>query len=64
MKHFDDVIRKVPNLNYAGGTSRQRFFQIRGIGERSQYAGEGGPMYYVGTVIDNIDLSGMGMGIF
>tara|TARA_B100002051_G_C16745441_1_gene647315 strand:+ start:4473 stop:6845 length:2373 start_codon:yes stop_codon:yes gene_type:complete len=62
--HFDDVIRKVPNLNYAGGTSRQRFFQIRGIGERSQYAGEGGPMYYVGTVIDNIDLSGIGMGIF
>ena len=62
--HFDDVIRTIPNLNYAGATSRQRFFQIRGIGERSQYAGEGGPMYYVGTVIDNIDLSGIGMGIF
>lgn len=62
--HFDDVIRKIPNLNYAGGSSRQRYFQIRGIGERSQYAGEGGPMYYVGTVIDDIDLSGIGMGIF
>lgn len=62
--HFDDVIRKIPNLNYASGSSRQRYFQIRGIGERSQYAGEGGPMYYVGTVIDDIDLSGIGMGIF
>ena len=61
--HFDDVIRTVHNLNYSGGTSRQRFFQIRGIGERSQYAGEGGPIYYVGTVIDDIDVSGIPDGI-
>ena len=62
--HFDDVINKIPNLNYAGGTSRSRFYQIRGIGERSQYAGEGGPNYYVATVVDDIDLSGIGMPIF
>ena len=62
--HFDDVINKVPNLNYAGGTSRSRFYQIRGIGERSQYAGEGGPNYYIATVVDDIDLSGIGMPIF
>ena len=62
--HFDDIIKKIPNLNYAGGTSRARYFQIRGIGERSQYAGEGGPIYYVGTVIDDIDVSGIGMGFF
>ena len=62
--HFDDIINKVPNLGYAGGTSRSRFFQIRGIGERSQYAGEGGPNYYVATIIDDIDLSGIGMAIF
>jgi len=62
--HFDNIINKIPNLNFAGGTSRARFFQIRGIGERSQYAGEGGPNYYVATIIDNIDLSGIGMPIF
>ena len=62
--HFENIVTKIPNINYAGGTSRPRFFQIRGIGERSQYAGEGGPNYYVGTVLDNIDLSGIGMPIF
>ena len=29
-QHFSDLIQKVPNLNYAGGTSRPRYFQIRG----------------------------------
>ena len=62
--HFEDIINKIPNFSVAGGTSRPRFFQIRGIGERSQYAGEGGPIYYIGTVIDDIDLSGIGMPIF
>ena len=62
--HFDDIINKIPNMNYAGGTSRARYFQIRGIGEKSQYAGENGPNYYIGTVIDDIDVSGIGMGIF
>ena len=62
--HFVDIINKIPNFNVAGGTSRPRFFQIRGIGERSQYAGEGGPIYYIGTILDDIDLSGIGMPIF
>ena len=62
--HFENVISRIPNINFSGGTSRPRFFQIRGIGERSQYAGEGGPNYYVGTVLDNIDLSGIGMPLF
>ena len=62
--HFDNSINKIPNINYTGGTSRTRFFQIRGIGELSQYAGEGGPNYYVATIIDDIDLSGIGMPIF
>jgi outer membrane cobalamin receptor len=35
--HFEDLLNWVPNLNFAGGTTRARFFQIRGIGERSQY---------------------------
>ncbi len=59
--HFQDIIGNVPGLTWAGGTSRPRFFQIRGLGERSQYAGEGAPNYSVGFMMDDIDLSGIGM---
>jgi outer membrane receptor protein involved in Fe transport len=59
--HFQDVMHDVSNLNWAGGTSRPRYFQIRGIGERSHYFAEGPPNFSVGFVIDDIDLSGMGM---
>src|SRR5689334_4350726 len=58
-QHFEDVLAAVPNLNWAGGTSRPRFFQIRGIGEREQY--EGAPNPSVGFLIDDIDFSGLGM---
>ena len=60
-EHFQDLIDHVPNLNFAGGTSRPRYFQIRGIGERSQYFGEGSPNHSVSYAIDGIDLSGIGM---
>ncbi len=59
--HFQDVMESIPNLNAAGGTSRPRYFQIRGIGERSHYFAEGPPNFSVGFVIDDIDLSGLGM---
>ena len=59
--HLHDLTQSVSNLNYAGGTSRPRYFQIRGIGERSHYAGEGPPSFSVGFVMDDVDLSGMGM---
>lgn len=59
--HFQDVMESIPNLNTAGGTSRPRYFQIRGIGEQSQYFAEGPPNFSVGFVMDNIDLSGLGM---
>lgn len=58
-QHFEDVLAAVPNLSWAGGTSRPRFFQIRGIGEREQY--EGAPNPSVGFLIDDIDFSGIGM---
>jgi outer membrane receptor protein involved in Fe transport len=58
-QHFADVLSLVPNLNWAGGTSRPRYFQIRGIGEREQY--EGAPNPSVGFLIDDIDFSGIGM---
>ena len=59
--HFQTLIDQIPNLNWAGGTSRPRYFQIRGIGERSQYVGEGAPNFSVGFVMDDMDLSGLGM---
>jgi len=59
--HFQTLIDQIPNLNWAGGTSRPRYFQIRGIGERSHYFGEGAPNFSVGFVIDDMDFSGMGM---
>jgi iron complex outermembrane receptor protein len=58
-QHFQDVLALVPNLNWAGGTSRPRYFQIRGVGEREQY--EGAPNPSVGFLIDDIDFSGLGM---
>ena len=58
--HLQDLVQSVPNLNWAGSTSRPRYFQVRGIGERSHYAGAGPPNFSVGLVMDDVDLSGMG----
>jgi outer membrane receptor protein involved in Fe transport len=57
--HLQDALGMVPNLTYAGATSRPRYFQLRGVGERSQFAGEGPPNFSVGVVMDDIDLSGL-----
>jgi len=59
LSHFGDVLDEVPNLGFAGGTSRPRYFQIRGIGELEQY--EGAPNPSVGFLIDDIDFSGIAM---
>jgi iron complex outermembrane recepter protein len=59
LQHFADVLGLVPNLNWSGGTSRPRFFQLRGIGELEQY--QGAPNPSVGFLVDDIDLSGVGM---
>ncbi|MEO6186554.1 MAG: TonB-dependent receptor plug domain-containing protein [Steroidobacteraceae bacterium] len=56
---FGDVLGQVPNMGFAGGTSRPRYFQIRGIGELEQY--EGAPNPSVGFLIDDIDFSGIAM---
>ncbi len=55
-QHFDDIIQTIPNLNYAAGSNRGRFFQIRGIGERSQFINPIKPS--VGVLIDDVDFSG------
>jgi len=57
--HFADLIERTPNLTFTGGSSRPRFFQIRGMGENSQYEGEM-PDYAVRFLIDDIDFTGLG----
>ncbi len=59
VQHFEDLIGLVPNLNWSAGSSRPRYFQIRGIGELEQY--EGAPNPSVGFLIDDMDFSGLGM---
>jgi iron complex outermembrane receptor protein len=55
-QHFEEIIPAIPNFSFAGGTNRARFFQIRGIGERSQFIQ---PLNTsVGVLIDNVDFSG------
>ena len=57
--HLEDVMRQIPNLNAASGASRNRYFQIRGIGERSQYQEPINPS--VGLLVDGMDFSGLGL---
>src|SRR5580700_5562679 len=59
VQHFEDVLAMIPNLSWASGSSRPRFFQLRGIGEVEQY--QGAPNPSVGFLIDDIDFSGVGM---
>ncbi|WP_250885575.1 TonB-dependent receptor [Shewanella jiangmenensis] len=58
-QHFEDILGTVANFNWSGGTSRPRYFQIRGVGEQEDY--KGAPNSSVGYIIDDIDLSGLGM---
>lgn len=58
-QHFEDVLNSIANLNWSGGSSRPKYFQIRGVGEQEQY--QGAPNSSVGYIIDDIDLSGLGM---
>jgi iron complex outermembrane recepter protein len=61
IRHFADLIDAIPNLTATGGTSRPRYFQIRGIGENSQYEGET-PDSTVRFVVDDLDFTGLGDG--
>ncbi|MEO7598899.1 MAG: TonB-dependent receptor, partial [Opitutus sp.] len=59
VRHFGDLVNEIPNLTWTGGTSRPRFFQIRGIGENSQYEGEA-PDSAVRFLVDDFDFTGLG----
>lgn len=56
--HLEEILNLAANVNFASGGSRARFFQIRGIGERGQFAETLIPS--VGLIIDDIDFSGSG----
>lgn len=58
IEHLQDALSQVPNVNIAGGSSRARFYQIRGIGERGQF--EESLNSSVGLLIDGVDFSGIG----
>jgi iron complex outermembrane receptor protein len=55
-QHFEELANAIPNVNYSSGSNRARFFQIRGIGERSQFVAPINPS--VGFLVDNVDFSG------
>lgn len=57
-QHLEQVLSFAPNVNFASGSSRARFFQIRGIGEESQFIDPVNPS--VGLIIDGIDMTGLG----
>ena len=58
-KHLDDILYTIPNMNYSTGSSRGKFLQIRGIGERSEFVE---PVNYsVGIILDGIDLTGISL---
>ncbi len=59
VRHFGDLADEIPNLTWSGATSRSRFFQIRGIGENSQYEGET-PDATVRFLVDDLDFTGLG----
>ena len=59
VQHFEELLPLIPNLNWSGGSSRPRSFQVRGVGELDQY--QGAPNPSVGFLIDDIDFSGVGM---
>jgi outer membrane receptor protein involved in Fe transport len=58
-QHLEDILNLAPNVNYASGASRGRFFQIRGVGERSQFVDPQNPS--IGFVIDGVDFSGLAL---
>ena len=58
--HLEDLLFLAPNINYSTGASRGKFYQVRGIGERSEFTE---PVNYsVGVIIDGIDFTGIALG--
>lgn len=56
---FGNLTDSFANLTATGASSRPRYFQIRGIGENSQFEGET-PDSSVGFKVDDLDFTGLG----
>jgi iron complex outermembrane recepter protein len=52
-----DLLTLSGNLSFSGGTNRVRFFQIRGVGEISQY--ENTPTHSITHRIQGVDVTGL-----
>jgi iron complex outermembrane recepter protein len=57
-QNLEEVVTIAPNVNFSSGSQRARYYQIRGIGERSQFSETINPS--VGVMIDGIDFTGIG----
>jgi len=57
-QNLEELVAVIPNVNFASGSQRARYYQIRGIGERSQFNEPINPS--VGMIIDDIDFTGIG----
>ena len=58
VNHLEEMLGRAVNVNIASGASRARFVQMRGVGERGQFAE---PLNSsVGLLIDGVDFSGVG----
>lgn len=58
---FVETVASVPNVNFSSGASKAKYFQIRGIGERSQFVTPINPS--VGVMVDGIDFSQSALGV-
>lgn len=57
-EHLEQILSFAPNVNFSSGSSRARYYQIRGVGDRSQFIDPVNPS--VGLYIDGIDMTGLG----
>ncbi|WNC66824.1 TonB-dependent receptor [Thalassotalea nanhaiensis] len=57
-QNLEEIVLATPNVNFSSGSSRARYYQIRGIGERSQFKEPINPS--VGVIIDEVDFTGIG----
>jgi len=58
---FVETVASEPNVNFSSGASKAKYFQIRGIGERSQFVTPINPS--VGVMVDGIDFSQSALGV-
>ncbi len=57
-QNLEEIIQASANVNFSSGSSRARYYQIRGIGERSQFQSPINPS--VAVIIDGVDFTGIG----